>query len=75
MKEHISLRICVSQLLGTHITSDMHFLGRGTHITRDMCFLGRIRVSRVGELALFPFFHFRKNRPGKCVSQYSRKKK
>ena len=54
VKEQILLRICVSQLLGTHITSDMCsqgsgtniysdmcFLGRGTHITRDMCSLGR----------------------------------
>ena len=26
-------------------------------------------------LAIFPSFYFRQNRPGKCVSRYSKKKK
>ena len=31
------LVICVSQVGGSHITSEMFFLSRGMHITRDMC--------------------------------------
>ena len=31
------LVICVSQVGGSHITSEMFFLSGGMHITRDMC--------------------------------------
>ena len=34
----VSLVIWVSQVGGTHITSDMCFKARGTHITSDMGF-------------------------------------
>ena len=67
----ISLGIRVSRVRGTHVASDM---GQWVSRVGERISLG-IRVSRVGESALFPFLHFRKNRPGKCVSQYSRKKK
>ena len=29
----------------------------------------------IPKLAIFPSFHFRQNRPGNCVSRYSKKKK
>ena len=65
VREHISLRICVSQGGGTHITTDMCF-PCGEHIPLKICVshvgehisLG-ICVSQVGE-------HIS---PGKCVSQ------
>ena len=31
------MMICVSEVGGTHITSDMCFPSRGTHIARDLC--------------------------------------